>query len=76
MGTRYKHLSKGERDQIAVWKAQDCSMRQMARRLGRSPATLSREIRRNSAPLYGKYLAHRAQGRAEQRWQNATRSNG
>lgn len=39
-------------------------MREIARALNRSPATLSRELRRNRAPVYNIYLAHRAQQRA------------
>jgi IS30 family transposase len=71
MGAKYRHLSKSERDRISFWKGQGLSLRQMAKRLGRSPATLSRELRRNSAPLYrNAYLAHRAQGRAEERWRS------
>src|SRR5262249_1419597 len=64
-----KHLSQSERDRIAVWRGQGQSLRHMAKRLGRSPATLSRELRRNSAPLYRNcYLAQRAQSRADRRW--------
>lgn len=69
MGRKYQHLSKHERDRIAVWRAEGVSLRTMAKRLGRSPATLSREIRRNRAPLFRNcYLAHRAQERARRRW--------
>jgi transposase, IS30 family len=69
MGTKYQHLSASERDRISFWKGQGLSIRQIASRLGRSPATLSRELHRNSAPHYRNcYLARRAQRRAEQRW--------
>jgi IS30 family transposase len=69
MAKNYKHLSKHERDRIAVWRGQGLSLREIARRLKRSPATLSRELKRNSAPIYTDcYLAHRAQARAEDRW--------
>jgi len=69
MAKNYKHLSKDERDRIAVWRGQGLSGREIAHRLGRSPGTLSRELKRNSAPVYtGCYLAHRAQARAEDRW--------
>lgn len=69
MGRKYRHLSQGERDRIAVWRAEAVPLRAMARRLGRSPATLSRELRRNRAPRYRNcYLAHRAQERAVRRW--------
>ncbi|MFE3003441.1 helix-turn-helix domain-containing protein [Nocardia sp. NPDC059246] len=47
-------------------------MRQIAAELGRSPSTISREIRRNGMPLRGNesrwaYRPHAAQRRAEAR---------
>jgi IS30 family transposase len=46
----------------------------MARALGRSPATLSRELKRNAPPIHtGYYLPHKAQARAEARWRAAVR---
>ena len=42
-----RYLSLGEREDIAVWRGQ-CSVREIARRLGRSPSTISRELTRNS----------------------------
>lgn len=69
MAKKYKHLSMHERDQIAVWRGQGLSLREIARRLQRSPGTLSRELKRNGAPIYTAcYLAHRAQARAGDRW--------
>src|SRR5690348_16409901 len=44
-----RFLSLSERDEIAIWWAQGLSMREIARRLGRSPSTISRELRRNAA---------------------------
>jgi IS30 family transposase len=50
------------------------SVRAMARTLGRAPATLSRELRRNAPPLHpGYYLPHKAHARAEARWRGAVR---
>lgn len=49
------------------------SIREIARTLGRSPSTVSRELRRNASPEYQLYLSHRAQGRAQQRWKLARR---
>jgi transposase, IS30 family len=40
-------LTAWERDLIALWHGQKLSVRQIARQLKRSPATISREIRRN-----------------------------
>jgi len=64
----YKHLSAEERDHLAVLKSQDKSLRDIARILKRSPSTLSRELKRNAAPVYtGYYLPHKAQQRADKR---------
>ena len=48
------------------------SIREIARVLGRSPSTISRELRRNRAPIYDCYLDHRAQERADKRRSNAS----
>jgi IS30 family transposase len=69
MGTRYQHLSKEERDLIAVYKAQGCSLREIGARIGRDKATISRELRRNAPEIHkGYYLSHKAQERAQGRW--------
>lgn len=44
----YKHLSTEERETAMVLQCQGASIRAIARMLGRSPSTLSRELRRNS----------------------------
>jgi transposase, IS30 family len=44
----YSHLTAAERDRIADLKAEGQSVRTIARALGRSPATISRELRRNA----------------------------
>src|SRR5271156_3317663 len=54
-----RYLSFTEREEIALLKAQDLGVREIARRLGRSPSTISRELRRNAATRSG-YLAYRA----------------
>jgi len=50
-----------------VWKAQGVGVRETARRLGRDPSTISRELRRNAATRGGKldYRASVAQWKAE-----------
>jgi len=69
MGRRYEHLSKEERDLIAVLKAQGCFMREIGEAIGRDKATVSRELRRNAPAIYkGYYLSHKAQERARYRW--------
>ena len=59
-------LSVGEREEISVLRARGCGVRQIASVLGRSPSTVSRELRRNSSSR-GRYRAVSAQHLAEQR---------
>jgi len=65
--TTGRYLSFPEREEIAVWKAQGVGVRETARRLGRDPSTISRELRRNAATRGGKldYRASVAQWKAE-----------
>jgi IS30 family transposase len=59
-------LSFEERELIAVWSAAGCGVREIARRLGRSPSTISRELGRNIRNGgYRPYLASSAQNRAQ-----------
>jgi IS30 family transposase len=46
--TAYKHLSIEERAILAICMRQGCSVREAARTIGRSPSTVSRELRRTS----------------------------
>lgn len=71
MGKRYNHLSLEERDKITVMKAEGKAIREIARVIGRDKGTISRELQRNSSSEYKLYLSHRAQGRADQRKQEA-----
>ena len=48
-----RSLSFAERDELAILGAQDVGGREIARRLGRSPATVSRELGRNAATVAG-----------------------
>ena len=54
-----RYLSFAEREEIAVLRAGGCRVREVARRLGRSPSTISRELRRNAATRSGR-LDYRA----------------
>lgn len=65
----YTHLTSQERDLLAVWNGQGYSVRAIAKQLSRSPATISRELRRNHSPISGHYVAISAQGRAQERSQ-------
>jgi IS30 family transposase len=62
-----RYLSFEEREEIALLKAQGAGVREIARRLGRSPSTISRELRRNAATRGGEldYRASVAQWKAE-----------
>ena len=62
-----RYLSFAEREEIAILKAQSVGVRETARRLGRSPSTISRELRRNAATRGGRleYRASVAQWKAE-----------
>jgi len=61
------YLSFSEREEIALLRVQQCGVREIARRLERSPSTISRELRRNAATHGGtlQYRATVAQWKAE-----------
>ena len=63
-----RYLSFAEREEIALLRAQGAGVREIARRLGRDPGTISRELRRNAATRSGKrvYRALVAQWKAQQ----------
>ena len=44
-----RYLSFAEREEIALLRVQDIGVREIARRIGRDPGTISRELRRNAA---------------------------
>ena len=62
-----RYLSLVEREEIAILKALGHGAREIATALGRSPSTISRELRRNAATRSGKldYRASVAQWKAE-----------
>jgi IS30 family transposase len=64
-----RYLSFVEREEIAILNAQDVGVRGIARRLGRSPSTVSRELRRNASTRSHAvaYRASTAQWHAERR---------
>lgn len=65
MGKQYSQISSEERDKIAILRAEGCSIREIARVLGRSHSTLLRELKRNSALVNkGYYLPSSAHQRA------------
>src|SRR5205814_6268200 len=64
-----RYLSFAEREDIAIWRAQGAGVREIARRPGRSPSTISRELRRNASTRTYRvaYRASTAQWHAERR---------
>ena len=48
-----RYLSLAEREEIAILHARDCGVREIARRIARSPSTVSRELLRNAATRGG-----------------------
>ena len=44
-----RYLTFEEREEIAIMRAKDKGVREIARALGRNPGTVSRELRRNAA---------------------------
>ena len=63
-----RYLSFAEREEIALLKARDKGVREIARTIDRDPGTVSRELRRNAATRGGKpvYRAVVAQWKAQQ----------
>jgi IS30 family transposase len=66
-----RYLSFAEREEIAILRARGGGVREIARSIGRSPSTISRELRRNAATRSGalEYRATTAQWHADRRAQ-------
>lgn len=62
-----RYLCEDERIHIADRLREKATVRAIAAELGRSPSTISREIRRNRHPGSGAYRPHAAQARADAR---------
>lgn len=64
-----RYLSFDEREDIAILHAQKLGVREIARRVGRHPATISRELRRNASTRSAEltYRATTAQWHADRR---------
>ena len=63
----HSHLTLEERIRIEIFVSMGLSCREMARRLGRSHSTLSRELRRNVGSAKRGYCAQSAERRARKR---------
>src|SRR5690606_16366881 len=66
-GSSARYLDEEERIYIADRLRDRASLRAIASELGRSPSTISREIRRNRHPTNGQYRPFAANARAEAR---------
>jgi IS30 family transposase len=65
---KYSHLNNAEREELAIGLETGLKQYVIAKLLGRSPSTISREIVRNNQTLNNvKYRAHLAQSRADER---------
>ena len=62
------HLTLEERDRIAQLRHRGADQKEIANAVGRSPATISRELRRNRTD--GEYFAAQAQREARRRRQD------
>ena len=62
-----RYLAFAEREEIAILRVQGDGVRAIARKLGRAPSTISRELRRNAATRSGglEYRATTAQWHAD-----------
>ena len=66
-GRSQRFLSLLDRQRIATLRRTGCGIREIARRLGRAPSTISRELRRNTAGHDRQYDGDLAHARARQR---------
>lgn len=79
---RYHQITPEERFTLAALRTQHppLSQAEIARRMGRDPGTISRELRRNATPYDGSYRPTRAQEQANgrrsrtRRWSKSTAS--
>jgi IS30 family transposase len=71
---QYHQITSGERYAIAALRRQGHSVRAIARDLGRSPSTISREVARNRRSHDGGYRAHTACERTRARRRRSRRN--
>ena len=66
------HLTSEERDKITVLQGERLSIRKIAKELGRSPSTISRELNRPEALFFrGKYIGSQTDKRVKSNWKHA-----
>ena len=67
-----KHLSSSERDKITILQGEGLSIRKIANILGRSPSTISRELKRPNAVFYrGKYIGSQTDINVKMKWRTS-----
>jgi len=65
------HLTSEERDKITVLQGEGLSIRKIAKELGRSPSTISRELNRPEALFFrGKYIGSQTDTRVKNNWKH------
>jgi integrase core domain protein len=69
----YKQLTSEQRSQIFALLQRKCPRKEIARIVGISQSTLSRELKRNSTPS-GKYIWFKAHAKAMERRKRSTRN--
>lgn len=66
------HLTSEERDKITVLQGEGLSIRKIAKELGRSPSTISRELKRPEALFFrGKYIGSQTHIRVKNNYKHA-----
>ena len=70
------HLNSTERDMITVLQGEGLSIRKIAKELGRSPSTISRELNRPQAVYYrGKYIGSQTDKNVKRNWSTCHKRN-
>lgn len=72
---KYHQLDQEERFRIAALRSQRIGINEIARRLGRAPSTVSRELRRNAYPTDLRYRAAHAEMMASGRRRTSRRGS-
>ncbi|HDK9836405.1 TPA: IS30 family transposase, partial [Escherichia coli] len=73
MSTSYRHLTINEREKIMILLAQGKKQAEIAKALGRSSSTISRELKRHALESYSatnaqnSYLKHRQNSKAQRK---------
>ena len=67
-----QHLTSAERDKITILQGEGLSISKIAKVLGRSPSTISRELNRPEALYYrGKYIGSQTDKKVRENWKKS-----